>query len=994
MKNRLFRARWALCLAGTLAFAGCGDDDTDPTPDGAVRTDGGPVDPCEGIAQCAAPSTACNGDTLVTCAATPNGCLVQTMTNCLASGATCEADGDLAVCQPDPCEAIPAAERCDVEGVSCDGSDLVDCAMNADGCLVATATDCAAMPGGACDDSTLVPMCVLPADPCADLPAEDRCETAGTSCTDDTLTTCAPDAFGCLVVTTEDCASRDGGVCDASGDAAVCAATDACADVTECAAAGTVCDGPELVTCAPDAFGCLVETRSDCTDAPFGFCDVDGATCSTAATDPCMGMTTCTEVGRSCAGDTLEVCAPNAFGCLVATPTDCTTGGDVCDTADGVAQCGPICSFRDTCPAAEYCAPTGELVSCTTDADGCYVEDTRADCGDALCGGDVCVGNCPGASPIVLDCASGTVAGDTAMGTAAIIAYAPCTTSTDYEGNEQVFLFRNATGANEVSITATRGASSEDFDLFALSGGDGTALCGAADTCLDSSRNVTATETVDFTAAAGELVYVVYDVYGAATETSDFTLEVSCTPVVCGDGVINGAEECDDSNAAAGDGCSDTCTFEPDFVCEGAPSTCRAVTCGDGFIDGAEECDDSNAMNGDGCSELCVVEDDALCEGEPSTCRVFACGDGFVDGAEECDDGDVVTGDGCSDACAIEMGYGCTGAPSTCVALDANAFCASATAITADTTITGEAITRGGPRPQGTGCGTSSGDRAHYYAVTLPARTQVSVVTSTTTSLDRVLLFQDSCEASACTYRTDSSPERGVLVNDTDAPVTRIVAVHEFGIATASGSYDVAFTYAPVPTFTAISAACVDTSAATALGVTADDTTSSIAALPFAFSYFGQSATHFTVSSNGFLQLFGSAAGSGSSAASNGSLPSTSTPNGVLAPFWDDLAPITDSNVYTQTTGTAGSRTFVAEWRNWKTFSGSNDLTFQVHVLEATGEVQFHYCAMSAGTDTTQRHTGSSATIGAENFAGTLGLSISRDTAGAVMTGSGFSLDL
>ena len=71
-------------------------------------------------------------------------------------------------------------------------------------------------------------------------------------------------------------------------------------------------------------------------------------------------------------------------------------------------------------------------------------------------------------------------------------------------------------------------------------------------------------------------------------------------------------------------------------------------------------------------------------------CRVFACGDGFVDGAEECDDGDVVTGDGCSDACAIEMGYGCTGAPSTCVALDANAYCASATAITADTTITGD----------------------------------------------------------------------------------------------------------------------------------------------------------------------------------------------------------------------------------------------------------------------------------------------------------------
>ncbi|NIS37379.1 MAG: hypothetical protein GWO04_48870, partial [Actinobacteria bacterium] len=260
----------------------------------------------------------------------------------------------------------------------------------------------------------------------------------------------------------------------------------ACAGVTECAAAGTMCDGPELVTCAPDAFGCLVETRSDCTDAMFGFCDADGspATCSTAATDPCMGMTTCAAEGRSCDGDTLQVCAPNAFGCLVETPTDCTTDGNICGDADGVSQCGPVCSFRDVCPAMDYCDPSGELVSCAADADGCLIEDSRAGCGDAICSTDACVGNCPGASPVVIDCASGTVNGDTAMGTMAIDGYSGCTTLT-YSGNEQVFLFQNA-GAAEVSITSTRGAGTEDYDLFVLDGGDGTATCGTADTCLDS----------------------------------------------------------------------------------------------------------------------------------------------------------------------------------------------------------------------------------------------------------------------------------------------------------------------------------------------------------------------------------------------------------------------------------------------------------------------------------------------------------------------------
>ena len=43
-------------------------------------------------------------------------------------------------------------------------------------------------------------------------------------------------------------------------------------------------------------------------------------------------------------------------------------------------------------------------------------------------------------------------------------------------------------------------------------------------------------------------------------------------------------------------------------------------TCGDGFIDGPEECDDMGLEDGDGCSAVCEIEDGVDCVGEPSDC--------------------------------------------------------------------------------------------------------------------------------------------------------------------------------------------------------------------------------------------------------------------------------------------------------------------------------------------------------------------------------------
>jgi cysteine-rich repeat protein len=48
---------------------------------------------------------------------------------------------------------------------------------------------------------------------------------------------------------------------------------------------------------------------------------------------------------------------------------------------------------------------------------------------------------------------------------------------------------------------------------------------------------------------------------------------------VCGDFVIAGSEVCDDGNSVDKDGCSSTCTVEPDFTCEPDPVQTTGSAC-------------------------------------------------------------------------------------------------------------------------------------------------------------------------------------------------------------------------------------------------------------------------------------------------------------------------------------------------------------------------------------------------------------------------------
>jgi fibro-slime domain-containing protein len=145
-----------------------------------------------------------------------------------------------------------------------------------------------------------------------------------------------------------------------------------------------------------------------------------------------------------------------------------------------------------------------------------------------------------------------------------------------------------------------------------------------------------------------------------------FNLQPSLCLTDCGDGMIEGTEECDDgSNKGGYNECAPGCVLGP--------------RCGDGVVqtEDGEVCDDGvNAGTYGGCGPDCqpgprcgdgIVQtqdgevcDDGVNAGAYGGCGANCqpgphCGDGVIDVPyEECDDGNDVSGDGCSN-CKIDV---------------------------------------------------------------------------------------------------------------------------------------------------------------------------------------------------------------------------------------------------------------------------------------------------------------------------------------------------
>lgn len=128
--------------------------------------------------------------------------------------------------------------------------------------------------------------------------------------------------------------------------------------------------------------------------------------------------------------------------------------------------------------------------------------------------------------------------------------------------------------------------------------------------------------------------------------------------VLCGDGKMSVTEDCEDWNSVNGDGCTDKCLREEGWSIEFTTvvvddeeltRTIHEPICGDGMLVGPEQCDDSNDVSGDGCAGDCLTIEDGW-ECFDDKCQPI-CGNSEINENEECDDSNNTDFDGCSSKC-------------------------------------------------------------------------------------------------------------------------------------------------------------------------------------------------------------------------------------------------------------------------------------------------------------------------------------------------------
>lgn len=136
----------------------------------------------------------------------------------------------------------------------------------------------------------------------------------------------------------------------------------------------------------------------------------------------------------------------------------------------------------------------------------------------------------------------------------------------------------------------------------------------------------------------------------------------------CGNGALDGREQCDDGNTASGDGCSQSCQIEANYECSTPGQKCtNLAVCGNNILTSDEICDDGNTVSNDGCSKDCqAIESGWVCPVPGKKC-IPKCGDGVITGSEACDDGNAKPTDGCSSTCQLEPGFDCPKAGQTCI---------------------------------------------------------------------------------------------------------------------------------------------------------------------------------------------------------------------------------------------------------------------------------------------------------------------------------------
>jgi subtilisin family serine protease len=145
-----------------------------------------------------------------------------------------------------------------------------------------------------------------------------------------------------------------------------------------------------------------------------------------------------------------------------------------------------------------------------------------------------------------------------------------------------------------------------------------------------------------------------------------------------------------------------------------------------------------------------------------------------------------------------------------------------------------------------------------------------------------------------------------------------------------------------------------------------DDSSASIPS-PFPIRFGGGSFDTLSVSGNGLVTFSGPI----DFDYVNDPIP-TSRAATVVAPWWDDLFPVsgTDGNVFVAVTGTTPNRELVIEWRNVRHYACSSEsaatVRFQVVLFEGTSDLRFNYADATFGGPCAFADRGGRASVGVQ----------------------------
>jgi len=299
------------------------------------------------------------------------------------------------------------------------------------------------------------------------------------------------------------------------------------------------CDDGNAVAGDGCAANCRLYNCGDgALDTPFEECD-DG---DTDGGDGCGGRYCAIETGFQCTG------VPSV--CIGICGDGLIVGGEACD--DGNSAQGDGCNASCAVEPGFQC--TGQPSVCIVQV---IAEIEPNEDGTPSTGGTGIAGNDYGSANAIANGAFDAAAGSRLIGAA----LSPV-------GDEDVFLLTNTTGRQQVARLDTWNgdpgfgvgvpcAMSIDTGLNFRDAG-GAALAsnddrnGAADRCSSLAGIVDP--------GAQRFAHVVE--FGDNAAIGSYLLQLQFRPVVCGDNLREGDEECDDGNVAAGDGCSATCQIE------------------------------------------------------------------------------------------------------------------------------------------------------------------------------------------------------------------------------------------------------------------------------------------------------------------------------------------------------------------------------------------------------------------------------------------------